>query len=238
MRIDVINTAQEVTSKKVKGKTAVVIDILRATSVMTTAIQNNATQIIPVLTPEDAFHAKEKIGKNTILGGERNAELIEGFDYGNSPLSYTKEVIGNKSLIITTTNGTLAIKNAVDSDELFIASFLNAQATVNQLINANDIVLICSGNNGVYTIEDNLCAGFILSLFIANLDKVELTDSAIASLSLYQSTKDDVVNLASKGYHYNVLKSKQFDDDLIECFTSNKYNVVLKWNGESIIKAV
>ncbi|MBS2099758.1 2-phosphosulfolactate phosphatase [Carboxylicivirga linearis] len=238
MKIDVINTAQEVTSKKVKGKTSVVIDILRATSVMTTAIQNNATQIIPVLTPEDAFQIKSKKGNNTILGGERNAELIEGFDYGNSPLSYTKEVIENKCLIITTTNGTLAIKNAVESDELFIASFLNAQATVNQLINSNDIVLICSGNNGVYTLEDNLCAGFIISLLNAKLENVDLTDSAIASLSLYQSTKTNVVKLASKGYHYNVLKSKQFDDDLTECFTPNKYDVVLKWNGESIIKAV
>nr|WP_321412105.1 2-phosphosulfolactate phosphatase [uncultured Carboxylicivirga sp.] len=236
--IDVINTAQEVTFEKVQGKTVVVIDVLRATSVMTTAIQNNAEQIIPVLTPEEAFKIKEKIGDKAVLGGERHAELIPGFDYGNSPLSYTSEVIEGKSLIITTTNGTLAIRNALAADELLIASFLNAQAIVNHLRNTEDIILICSGNNGVYTLEDNLCAGYIISLFENELINFQLSDSALSSFNLYSSTQNDVHKLASKGHHYNVLKNKNFDKDLKECFTKSKYNVVPKWDGKSIIKAV
>nr|WP_319399634.1 2-phosphosulfolactate phosphatase [uncultured Carboxylicivirga sp.] len=238
INIDVINTAQDVTTNKVIGKKAVVIDVLRATSVMTTAINNKAKQIIPVLTPEVAFETRQKIGSNTILGGERHAELIEGFDYGNSPLSYTKKVIENKTLIITTTNGTLAIQNAIKADELLIASFLNASAMVNYLHDSKNIALICSGNNGIYTLEDNLCAGYIISLILDSGRQTKLSDSAISALSLYNCTKDDVTRLASQGHHYNVLKSKNFTNDLVECFTLNKYNVVLKMIDGKIKKVV
>lgn len=238
MNIEVINTAQEVTKDKVENKTVVVIDILRATSVMTTAIENGALKIIPVLTPEEAFETKKALGSDVILGGERHAELIPGFDYGNSPLSYTPEVIHNKTLIITTTNGTLAIRNAMDASRLLIGSFLNAQAVVDFISSHNDIVLVCSGNNGVYTLEDNLCAGYFIQLLKHCTRNILLSDSAIASYQLFLSTKNDVTEVASQGYHYNVLKNKNFLKDLNECFTKNKFNTVPLWNGRSLIKAV
>lgn len=236
MTIDVINTAQEVTDEKVLNKTIVIIDVLRATSVMVTAIQNGAQQIIPVLSPEEAFEAKKTIGHDVVLGGERNADLIEGFDYGNSPLSYTPEVIKDKSLVMTTSNGTLALRNSIKAAKLFIGCFLNAQAAANILNSYDDIVLVCSGTNGNYTLEDNLCAGYIISLI--DCEEKSLSDSAIASLHLYNSTKENVKSLASKGLHYNILKQKQYNNDLNECFTMNKYNIVPLWNGKSIIKAV
>lgn len=238
IKIDVINTAQEVIIERVQGKTVVVIDVLRATSVMVTAIYNNVRQIIPVLSPEEAFETKSRLGHNVILGGERHAEPIEGFDYGNSPLSYTNEKVEDKTLVMTTSNGTLAIHNALMAKHLIIGSFLNAQAVADVSKVDEDIVFVCSGTNGNYTVEDNLCAGYIINLIQSRNPELHLTDSAMASLYLYKSTGDDIVALASQGHHYNILKEKHYLNDLKECFTLNKYDIVPVWNGESIIKAV
>ncbi len=233
MNIDVINRAQDVKPELIEGKTAVVIDVLRATSVMTTAINNGVKKIIPVLTPEEAFSLKLQLGSNVVLSGERYAELIDGFDFGNSPLSFTPTAIEGKSLIITTSNGTLAIKNALGAKDLYIASFLNAYAICKQLSDKKEIVLICSGTNGKLTLEDNLCSGYIISL-LEELTSCNLSDSAIVAHSLYTQCSN-LQQYASQGYHYKVLEIKGFISDLEECFTLNKYDVVPFWKDGAII---
>ncbi|MCU4155034.1 2-phosphosulfolactate phosphatase [Carboxylicivirga sp. A043] len=235
MKIEVIATAQQVTEEQVKNKTVVVIDVLRATSVMVTALSNGAKAVVPVLSPDEAFQIKKSSGCEVLLGGERHAELIEGFDYGNSPLSYTPDVVKGKVVVMTTTNGTLAIHNSLLAKELYIASFLNDKAIVNQLKEKQDIVLVCSGNNGLYTLEDALCAGRIIHLLQQQHSNIRLSDFALSIKALYESHQQNIHNVAAQGYHYNVLRQKGYQQDLDYCFQTNVCDIVPEWSGDRIV---
>ena len=236
MNIDVVATAQQVSESIVKDKTIVVIDVLRATSVMVTALNNDALGVIPVLEPEEAFGVKQEQKHDCILGGERHADLIEGFDFGNSPLAYSEDVIKEKILVMTTTNGTLALNNSLSASELLIGAFINDKAVAKELEEKDNIVLVCSGNNGLYTLEDALCAGRIIDLLMQRNDKIQLTDLALSVHQLYSQNKDDLMKLASKGYHYNVLAGKNYIEDLQYCFKSDICNIVPVWNGTMLVK--
>ncbi len=235
MRVDIILTAKEIYPEKVKDKTVVVIDVLRATSVMTTAMANGAKQIIPVMTPEEAFELQEKMGKeNVILGGERNAVPIPGFDYGNSPLSYPEEVIKNKTLIITTTNGTRAILNSAGAKKLYVGAFLNDRAIVEAVKNDEEVILVASGSHNLFTMEDSLCAGK-MAYELEQLVGAQLSDVAIAMASLYEGYKDDIHIIGSKGRHYKRVREIGDARDLEYCYQSDILNVVPVYTAEGTL---
>ncbi len=235
MTVDVILSAREIFPDKVEGKTVVVIDVLRATSVMTTALANGAKQIIPVLTPEEAFEWREKLGKdNVVLGGERNAVPIPGFDFGNSPFSYPPEVIKDKTLVITTTNGTRAIVNSKGAKTLYVGAFLNDKAIVEAVKDEEEVVLVASGSKDLFTMEDSLCAGKIAH----DLEKMvgaELSDVAIAMATLYEQNKHDIHALGSKARHYKRLTNLGELKDLEYCYESDKLDVVPVYTKEGIL---
>ena len=233
MNLDVIFSASEVTSDRVAGKTVVVIDVLRATSVMVTALNNGASRVIPVLSPKEAFEYRASHHEDIILVGERNASAIEGFDYSNSPLDMVPSVVKGRTLVMTTTNGTRAIRAAKDAAELFVASFLNSEATINILKQRDDVVLIASGNSGSFNIEDTLCAGYMVELLNSCSDiSRELTDAAVAANQLFIDVRDDLHKLAALGNHYRLLKSKGLDEDLLYCFRRDCIDLVcMRENG-------
>ena len=232
--IDVIASASCVNRKRNKGSAVVVIDVLRATSVMVTAFEYGVKEIIPVLTPEEAF-AKKLLSPDVVLGGERDAEFISGFDFDNSPYSYMNDKVKGNSLVITTTNGTSAIKAAENAGDILIASFLNATAVVDKVKNQSNLTVICSGTNGEYTIEDGLCAGCIIDGLMKTED-VRLTDFAHLVHSFYQSSKDNLRKAASIAKHYKVLEQKGFNRDLEYCFKTDVSKVVPVYRDGVIIR--
>src|SRR3712207_4750383 len=152
MKIDVIISANDIKEEKVKGKTVIIIDILRATSVIVTALNNGCNEVIPVLEVEDAMKIVKDNRKKYILGGERNALKIEGFDFSNSPLDYTKDVVKDKTLVMTTTNGTRAIHGAMSAKNILIGAMINARSVANKVLELdNDLVIINSGTNGEFS---------------------------------------------------------------------------------------
>ncbi len=235
MKIDVIQSAKYVDEKVLHGSVPVVIDVLRATTVMVIAFQNGVRNIVPVLSPEEAFDIKNRLDGNVILGGERNAELIPDFDLDNSPLSYTREVVRNKTLVMTTTNGTSAIKAASQAGDVFIASFLNARAVAETLMSADKVALVCSGTNGDYTLEDGLCAGYIIDMLEKD-NEVELTDFAHLVHSFYLMSKADIRKAASYAKHYRILKGKGFEKDLEYCFRMDESLIVPVFSDGVITK--
>ena len=233
--VDVLNSVKELSDDRVAGKTAVVIDVLRATSVMVTALSFGAEKVVPVLSAEEAFgYRRNNPKENVILAGERNADPIEGFDLGNSPLELIPEKINNATLVMTTTNGTSAIRKAHAAGCLFVASFLNATATVNALRGADEVVLIASGTNGMYSLEDVLCAGYMVELLQQQATQAVFTDAAMAALNLYENSKADFPGISVKGRHYNILKQKGRDKDLDYCFRRDVLDIVCVRNGEKI----
>ncbi len=216
-------TADSISSDLLAGKTAVVIDVLRATSVIVTALQNGAARIRPVQSVEEAI--AQRTGEN-LLGGERNAEKIDGFDFGNSPLAYTAAVVGGKEIVLTTTNGTLALSRSGQADLILVASFLNAAAVAEYLsLSKMPIELICAGTNGEFSLDDFLCAGLIADSLTS---KMELIHGDLVQLAIktWREAESDVHQAVKNCRHYNILKNKGFVKDLDYCLSRDLFRIL------------
>ena len=231
MYIEVYPTAQSF--EDAENKIVIVIDVLRATSVITTALYNGAEKLIPVVSVEEAFELKEKLHKNAILGGERNALKPEGFDMGNSPLEYSKNRVYGKTVVLTTSNGTLAIKSCQKAKYILIGCFLNVTAVAREAVNLSralgenaDIVLLCAGTLGKFSLDDFCCAGAICDYLCKNHRDSKLSDLATAAKLLYQNKADNIHSLISMAKHYKVLKELGFEKDLDYCLQQDIFDIV------------
>jgi 2-phosphosulfolactate phosphatase len=217
LKVDVIPTADAVMGADLQGATAVVIDVLRATSVMVTAFDHGVKRIIPVLEPDEAFQMKASLPDNALLGGERSAERIPGFDLDNSPYSYQSKEMMGRTIVMTTTNGTKAIRASRSAEQVLIGSFLNADAMIKFLQQAEKIVLVCAGTNGRYTLEDGLCAGYIMQ-GLSQARTLVKSDFAELTHVYYQQAKNEMRTYAARSLHYQILAAKGFYRDLVYCF--------------------
>lgn len=201
------------------GKTTVVIDVLRASSTIVTALENGAKEIIPVATIEFAVKVSGGMfGGQTLLGGERNTKKIEGFALGNSPLEYEEKVVKGKSIILYTTNGTKALVKAKFSENLFVASFLNLSSVAKNLVSLKkDVEIICAGRNNLFSLEDTVCAGMLISEIIKLNEEVEPNDSVGVALALSQKFDDDILGMLKLSDHGKLLIENGFEEDLNYC---------------------
>lgn len=206
------------------GKTAVVIDVLRASTVITTALANGAREIVPVSTLDFAMKISSDAFKSqTLLCGERNTKMVEGFNLGNSPQEFKPEIVAGKSIILYTTNGSKSIVKAKFCENLFIGSFLNLPAIAKHLANLNlDFEIICAGTNGLFNLEDAVCAGMLIEEIKSISTDVDLSDSATASLILSKQTGKNLYDFLCKTEHGKLLIENGFIDDIAEC---SKYGV-------------
>jgi 2-phosphosulfolactate phosphatase len=234
MRIELIPTARQIADFDLSNKTAVVIDVLRATSVIITALQNGAKAVVPVVSVEKAVELYNASGQTALMGGEKDAIIIDGFQLGNSPLHYTRETIGGKEIILKTTNGTQAIKAGSGANILLVAAFLNVQAVVDFLSqNDHDVVLLCSGTNGKFSMDDGLCAGMLIK------GLVEKTQADCCDLSLtmqqFALQKGDLREKLKHCLHLNYLVSLGYEKDVNYCLQTNTINLVPQWVGGKVI---
>ena len=147
-RIAVIPSVNETSAEDLVGKTAVVIDVLRATSTIITALQYGCEGVIPV---ETVYQAKERQLEGTYLGGERNGKKIPGFDLGNSPFEYMSPELRGKKVILTTTNGTRAIQKSSKASCVVAAALLNVRAAARYCLSLKrDIAVICAERRIVF----------------------------------------------------------------------------------------
>jgi 2-phosphosulfolactate phosphatase len=154
---------------------AVVIDVLRATSVMAVAIAAGARRIVTCRTVGEARQLAAFHGPDARLCGERGCRRVDGFHFGNSPREYAAELVSGRTLVLTTTNGTRAVQAARNAPSLLASSFLNLNATVSRLAGAEHVHLLCAGTDGRITAEDVLAAGALVER-LTRLGPVELVD--------------------------------------------------------------
>lgn len=147
--------------QQLAGKTAVVIDVLRATTTVVTALANGAREVLPCLEVADA-RAKAAQAENPLLGGERGGLRIEGFQLGNSPAEYDERTVRDRTVIFTTTNGTRAMMRCKLAKRVLIAGFVNLSAVCRELTSEREIEIVCAGTDGHVTREDTLLAGAIV----------------------------------------------------------------------------
>lgn len=152
-------------ASRLAGGSAVVIDVLRASTTVCTALAAGAERVIPFATVEDARRMADNLaatGERPLVGGERGGVKIDGFDLGNSPLEYTREAVGGKTVLFTTTNGTRALLAAALAERIYVGAFANLAAVADRLAtDPGDVHLVCAGTDGQVTLEDTLCAGAI-----------------------------------------------------------------------------
>ncbi len=215
-----------------EGKIAVVVDVLRATSCMTTAFAHGIKEIIPV----DSLDICTDYGNQGFLtAAERNGQKVDGFNFGNSPFSFMTEEIEGKSLCVTTTNGTRAIELSKDrADEVVVGSFLNL-STVAEYCKKQDreVVVVCAGWKGRVNLEDSLFAGALVSK-LKNDFSLDLDASKMA-LALYESSKDDMMKALDGCNHIKRLQKFNIQKDIDFCLRIDKYDVLPILEGKSLV---
>ena len=237
MRVELLFTPYGIDKSYFKGKSTVVIDILRATTSMTAALSNGARSIIPVDTIRNAFELAEAGSEDHILAGEHNTHRIEGFSLGNSPLEFDQETVKDKSIIFLTTNGTKAIVKARLSENLLICSFNNLENTAETICNlSDDVIILCSGTDGLFSKEDTYCGGRLIERISRISDNIEMSDSAEAAVSLCDQWGTDILRVLKASFHGKKLMSNGFEKDLY--FASQLNNVALSpYYSDGEIKA-
>jgi len=202
----------------------VIVDVFRATSAMCTAFEHGVKEIIPVATVEEALLYKKE---GYLVGAERNGEVVEGFDFGNSPFSYMDDKLQGKTIVLTTTNGTKAIAIAKGVHEILIGSFLNLHAISESLIKHDrDVLIQCAGWKNRFNMEDTLFAGALVLKLLEHQNFGNLADSAVAASQLYMNAESDIFKFLENSSHRKRLKRLNLDKDIEFCLQQSIYSVV------------
>lgn len=218
-----------------KDPVVVVIDVLRATTAICAAIDGGAERVIPVV---NVTKARDYLNKGYIVGAERGGEIVEGFEYGNSPLTFRGSDIKGKTIVLTTSNGTYAIAAAHDAGKVAIGAFVNLDAIVKWLCAQKDkeVILLCAGWKRKFNMEDTLFAGAVVER-LKSMDQVkELTDSSIAALHLYRAAREDLYSFLEDSSHRRRLRKLDITEDVKFCLSLNKMDVVPILTPDGIVK--
>jgi 2-phosphosulfolactate phosphatase len=229
MHLDIQFVPSPLNPNLLSGRVIVVIDILRATSVMVQAMSQGASEIIPLATVEEAFQMAKAFPKGFILlGGERESKNIPGFDLGNSPKEYAAERVKGKKLILTTTNGTRAFHVVSSGKEILAGSFLNIGAVAQRCLELNrDLFIFPSGDGGKFSLEDTLCGGMLIDLITRKeKEHLSLTDASYSAQILYQRFRDNLLEAFHLSHHGKELINRGFEDDLAYCAQIDMTDIV------------
>jgi 2-phosphosulfolactate phosphatase len=221
-KIDVCLSPDLMHLYKTDDRTVVIVDILRATSCMTTAFAHGIQSITPFASLEDCLSMKSL---GYLTSGERDGKKVDGFDLGNSPFEYMSEKLKGQKIAFTTTNGTQAIAKSIGAREIVIGSFLNLTALANYLKKGkNDILVVCAGWKGRFNLEDTLFAGALIEAL--NHTVVLECDAPQACLHLYMISKSDMMEFLKEASHIKRLTNLKIVEDINFCLTIDKYEVV------------
>lgn len=212
----------------------VIIDIFRATSAICIAFEYGVEKIIPVATVEEARLMK---AKGMLVGAERNAVKVEGFDFGNSPYDYMGKDIAGKTIVLTTTNGTQAVEAARKAFKVVIGSFLNIEALCDWLVSQDhNILLLCSGWKNKFNLEDALYAGAVTEEILKRTSKFKQGDACLALKYLYQMAHKDPLKFLAHSSHKERLSGLNLKKDIRFCLTPNQTRVIPVLQGEALVK--
>jgi 2-phosphosulfolactate phosphatase len=212
MRIDLVFTHQELQFTDKAEKTGVSIDVLRATSTIVAAFDNGCASFTPITSVDEARERAKKYQPGTILlGGAKQGLRPQGFDLGNSPLDYVKDVVKGKHILFSSSNGTQSMHGLKGAEEILLASFLNAEAVSREMLNAgHDCLIACSGDFGRFALGDTACGGMIISKLLSGAKtEIRLSDAAAVALMVFKAHYHDIrgmLHASEWGQHLTQLK--------------------------------
>jgi 2-phosphosulfolactate phosphatase len=215
----------------------VIIDVFRATSTIASVLYNGAKCVIPV----DSVPKAIEISKNIdgIAAGERDGKVADGLEHGNSPLEYSREFIENKTLVLTTTNGTRLLHMALEkgADTIISGSFPNISAVCDFIITEKkNVVLGCAGWKDRFNLEDTLFAGAVISR-VKEYFTIHCDSSLMAEM-MFLKHKNDLIKFAPNLTHYQRLVERfGLIEDIKYCLTNNIANILpIYKEGKLIVK--
>jgi 2-phosphosulfolactate phosphatase len=211
----------------VSSSIVVIIDVLRATSTIATALSNGARAIVPVDSVAECIRLGKQI--EAITAGERDGQVAEGLQYGNSPFEYPQDFIKGKTLVLTTTNGTKLLHMALEKGarEIITGSFANLSAVCEHLVKKNqNVILACAAWKDRINIEDTLFAGAVIEQIESHFNI--LCDSSQIALNLYRNAKADLYEFmkAHNASHYHRLTNFGLEQDIRFCLTADTTHVL------------
>jgi len=237
MKIDVLASGVEIALVELQGSAAVVIDVLRATSVITTAMAHTAKAFYPVVEVSEAWELGASLqaqypGERVLRSGERSALLIPGFDLANSPLEFTPDRVGAAHIVMTTSNGTRALQGAKQAEPIYVGSLLNAVAVAHAIKNLKQVFLVCSGTADRLDISDCMAAGAIIRTLQEEGCSLELSDLAMICAAYYDPLTCEERIRAS--LHGQRLMALGLDEDIRYCCQTGIFDVVPRYDGVRI----
>ncbi len=224
MRVEVVPTVEEVRFEQISNRVVIVIDVLRASSSIVTALGTGFAAVIPV---ETIGQANALRSADTVLAGERHCRKISDFDYNNSPTALSKACHPGQQLILTTTNGTRAIQKAERAPALLIGCFLNATACIHHAMTYNlDITLYCAGTRSEFALEDGLAAGLLIERAKQANPRLNVCDLGEALLASYLYLEDHLPEVLMQTTTGKRLVQNHFIDDIRYCSQVDMYKLV------------
>ncbi len=234
MNIEVCHTPQAYSLFHKENAIVVVIDVFRATSAIVTAFYNGVSKMVPVATVDEA---REYQRNGYMAAAERDGEVIEGFELGNSPFGYMNNKVKGKIIAISTTNGTQAIEASRKASKILIGSFLNLDILCEYLVaQKKDVVLLCAGWKNKFNLEDTVFAGAVVEKLTAEGSYQVDCDSAIAAKHLYNMAKNNLFDFLSDSSHRKRLAKLDLERDIKYCLTPNQCPVIPVMEGKYLVK--
>jgi len=230
MRIDVHFTPAGLNPGDLSGRGVIVIDALRATSTVVTALANGAKAVIPAATSDEAIRLASNLEKDgVLLAGERKSLKIEGFDLGNSPREMTPEVVGGKTIVLATTNGTPALVAAQGGEPVLVGAVVNFTALTERarkvLEERGELAIVCSGRERQLALEDAYTAGRITKALKRRNRKLELNDAAVAALALVGAYEDWLEAFTNTSAARQLVEAN-LEEDVAFCAKPDRFGVV------------
>jgi 2-phosphosulfolactate phosphatase len=233
MKLSVFFTPLGIPNQPISGKPAVVIDVLRCTSSIVAAFANGARAVVPAQTSDDALRLASNLeSDDVLLAGERGLRRIDGFALGNSPLEMTNDVVAGKTLVMTTTNGTVALLSVDAARPVLVGAITNFSAVVararSEFEQSGEIVILCSGRQHMFSLEDAYVAGRFTAALVPGRARrsAELNDAAIAALELVRRYGDRWRPAVLASAAARDLKAKGFKRDLDAATDVDVYGIV------------
>lgn len=241
MKLSVFFTPLGVTTADVSGRPVLVLDLLRTTTTVVSALANGARAVLPAATADDALRLAGGLERDAVLlAGERRMERIEGFELGNSPLEMAPDVVSGKTIVMATTNGTPAIIAVEAGEPVFVVSATNFSAAVERarpvFEDRGEIVILCSGREGTFALEDAYAAGRFAQALIPGRQRrsADLNDAAIAALELVRRYGDKWKRAISASAAARALKQLGFRADVTAATEVDSHAIVPEYSGRLV----
>lgn len=241
MRVDVFFGPPEISPPDMNGRVVAVIDVLRASTSIAAALHNGARAVIPFESADEVIARSKSFERTDVrLAGERKMLPIDGFDLGNSPLEFTREAVGGKTVLMTTTNGTVALAAVTGARDVVVASYANFTAILALLRAAarggTDVSILCSGTDRHFSLEDAACAGRYAAAIARDFADTRSNDAARAAVLVHERYGDDIDAVFADTAHGQLLAGAGFAADLAACARLDGYPVVPVYQERQITK--